>query len=149
MKAPAGEGGDAPLAPLRRAACAIRLGITPNQNRPLNPNSRAGRNQPTSGCSAISKIATATCEPTFSGDDGPFGACSILHWRHHFRRPRRESEGFRRRNRLRQCFGLSEFDALWGSADPSDDQITLGFRWKCTLCQHNRFRHHGCIIIQT
>lgn len=60
MKGPVDEGGDAPLARLRRAACAMRLGITPNQNRPLNPNSRAGRNQPTSGCSAISKIATAT-----------------------------------------------------------------------------------------
>ena len=23
-------------------------------------------------------------EPAFSGDDSPFGACSIFHWRHHF-----------------------------------------------------------------
>lgn len=38
----------------------MRLGTSPNQNRPLDPDSRACRHQPTSGCSAISKIATAT-----------------------------------------------------------------------------------------
>lgn len=38
----------------------MRLGTSPNQNRPFDPDSRAYRNQPTSGCSAISKIATAT-----------------------------------------------------------------------------------------